>query len=205
MPGPVIPKPVLIVQQQVKTSQGGFSNICYYEPPTGISTITQIIAVANGCQATFKPLYQSILNVNNQYVGCTVTYNDGSLFLEASSTGAAGSGTLVGAALPDQNAVVLRKITNKPGRQNRGRWYIGGMDISAASTTNPDNVDPGIYGVYEALVAALVADQTWDGLLFHARLWDRKDNQLVPIAAGALSTRIATQRARRKRSPDNEV
>lgn len=199
---PVIPKPVMILLNQCSTISSTFENILFYEPPSGITTVSQMQAVANAAFATFAPLYASGLNQGSYFQQCRATYNDGTNEYIGYSTSSAVQGAMDTGQLPDQNAVVLRKETNLVGRANRGRWFLGGLDASIVSTTNPNEIDPGEIGVFQTLVAAMVSDQTWDALLFHARHWDRKSNSLVVIAEGAVSSRFATARARRRHQPD---
>jgi hypothetical protein len=202
MPHPVIPKPVMIVQCRVNTVQSKFENILYYEPPSGITTVSQMQAIANAVFATFAPKYANVMNNSSYFQQVLCTYNSGSVELQGFSTTGPTQGTLGGSPVGDQNSVVLRKVTNMPGRTNAGRWFIGAMDSGSFSSTQPNEVDTTIALVYETLVAAMVADQTWDSLLFHARHWSRKTNTLEVIAAGAVSSRIATSRARRRQSFD---
>jgi hypothetical protein len=198
----VIPKPVMILTVHCGTLGSNFTNILYYEPPSGISTAAAMDAVANAAFATLSPLYAAVMNNTATFLGCTATYNNGTNEYIGYSSSAAVAGTLANGSVGDQNAVVLRKQTNLVGRSNRGRWFIGGMDYSAFGGTNSNELDSGITGAYQTLVAAMVSDQTWDAFLFHARHWDRKTSSLVVIEAGAVSTRLATQRSRRRHSLD---
>jgi hypothetical protein len=198
----VIPKPVMTLVTHCSTLGSSFMNILYYEPPSGISTSAAMDAIANAAFATLSPLYAAVMNNQGNFLGVTATYNNGTNEYQGFSSSAAVPGALGNGAVGDQNAVVLRKQTNLVGRSNRGRWFIGGMDNSAFGAVNPNELDSGITPAYQALVAAMVSDQTWDVYLFHARHWDRKTNSLVVIQAGAVSSRLATQRSRRRHSLD---
>lgn len=199
---PVIPKPVMVTKVSCTTKASAFSNLLYYEPPSGITTQAQMTAVAHAAFASLSAVYAPCMSDTAKFQSVECTYNTGALELIGTSTQAAVPGSMGSLPMPDQNAVVIRKQTQKPGRQNRGRFYIGGLDQGVISYDEPNEIEVTVIGVFQALAAALVADQTWDALLFHARHWDRKDNSLVVIAAGAVSTRFATQRARRRHSQD---
>jgi hypothetical protein len=197
-----VPKPVMILKMQIQTQVGAFQNLLYYEPPSGILSTAQMTAVANAAFTTLSPLYSGVLNNACAVVGAFATYTDGTNEYMGVSTIGAVVGALENTLLPDQNAVVIRKLTDLAGRQNRGRWYIGGLDSSVIGTTNNNEIATTALAGFQSLAAAMVSDQTWDGLLFHARLWNRKGSTLEPIAEAQVASRLATQRARRRHSPD---
>jgi hypothetical protein len=199
---PVIPKPVMYATVHCSTLGSTFSNVLIYEPPTGITSTATMNAVANGMFSTFNGLYAACMYSGGSVDGINATYNDGTNEYQGFSIGSPTAGALANGPVGDEVAVVLRKQTNFVGRSQRGRWFLGGLDNSVFSSTNPNEIDNTYLNACQTLVAALVSDQTWDGLLFHARHWDRKTNSLVVIAAGAVSSRLATQRARRRHSPD---
>lgn len=202
---PAVPKPVMILLLQCSTVTSRFENVLYYEPPTGISTVAQMNAVANGAFATFAPLYSAVMNQGCFFSQARATYNDGTNEYIGYSSTTQLVGSLSGTPLGDQNSVVLRKMTNLTGRQNRGRIFVGGLDSTCVNEADPNEIDPSFVSHYEALAAALATDQTWDTLLFHARHWDRKNNALQVIAAAAVSTKFATSRRRRRGAPNFAV
>jgi len=56
----------------------------------------------------------------------TVLYNDAGTLKVGQSLGL-DNGSLTGAALPPQNAIIAKKLTGLAGRRFRGRWYIPGL------------------------------------------------------------------------------
>lgn len=199
---PAIPNPVLIVKCGIITVAGAFQNILYYQPPSGITTGTQMTAICNAAKATFAPLYAAYLWTGCKFTQVNATYMAGAVELIGSSTTAPVSGTQGNQAVGDGVAVVVRKNTNLADRPNRGRWFLSGLDVSAIDTDNPNEVSFANIGPFQALGSAMVADQTWDGLLFHARHWNRKTSVLVPIADATIASRMASARARRRHAPD---
>lgn len=196
MPAPVIPNPVLIFVARVLTLNGAFANISYWEPTSSITTSAALNTMCNDFNTAFSALYAAVMNTGTRYIGCEVTYKNGATLLNGSK-GVIVAGTLANTPVSDQNAVVIRKLTGKAGRQNRGRYFIGGMDSSCFDLDLPDEVAAAMVTPYRNLAAAYGADKTLNGQVVHARHWDRKNNQLVPITECKISSRIASRDDRR--------
>jgi hypothetical protein len=200
MPAPVIPSPVLIIATLCEGPANEiWQNIFYYAPTTDPATSSDVSAMVSSFNGIFSPLLVACMQMDTSFLGANGTFKNGVTLLQGSSGTGANPGSLAGTSVSDQNAVCIRKHTGTGGRQNRGRWFIGGMDSSAFSPADPDELTLlVITPLYQALAAALSADQTLNGIVCHARHWDRKDNLLKPIVECRVSTRIASRDSRRK-------
>jgi hypothetical protein len=195
---PTIPKPVLIVSAIIQTVVGNFINVSYWLPVTAPTSGTDVDSMCGDFNGVFGPLYGTCLCSGITYLGCMARYLNGSTELEgANATPTAGSAA--GVNVSDQNAVVIRKVTGMGGRQNRGRYFIGGLSSLAFSPANPDEVENiTALPAYRALAAQYGSDQTLAGIVCHARHWDRKDSVLRVITECRVSSRIASRDDRRR-------
>lgn len=201
MPGPVIPTPVLIIKAQCVTAGGFFANISYWNCVTPPTSGFDVNAMCASFAAIYAPLYIACMQGNSAYGYTYGTWKDGATEFLGSSGAGAGPGTAGGVGVSDQNAVVIQKKTGLAGRQNRGRYFIGGMSSLAFAAANPDEVSGGLLPAYQALAAAYASDQTFGPSLVHARHWDRKDNVLRVITACLVGSRVASRDDRRRHAP----
>lgn len=107
-------------------------------------------------------------------------------------------------ALPDEVACVVRKLTGRAGREDRGRVFL--------STVCEDQNDAGTmtlpartaYNAFAAqipatiVVPATVGPPATPSVTLNARHWNRKDNTLRPITAARAVATFCSRRDRRK-------
>lgn len=198
---PPIPTPVLIIAAIVQSQSTVMKNISYWQPVTPPATFTDMNNICTDFNTLFKAPYAACINGDSKYVGCTAEYKAGSTLLEGVNGVVLGGGA-AGFSVSDQNAVVIRKATSLGGRQNIGRYFIGALAGSAFDPSSPDEISPAVVADFQAVAALYGADQTFNGIVTHARHWDRKDNVLRVITGCFVSSRIATRRDRRRHSAD---
>lgn len=199
------PQPILVVKVVYSSPSRQMTNPSYWtldEPPTTQAAMNQISTAAD---AVFGPLMKNVMPDTCTYDGVTCLYLNGGNQFFGSSEVSAGTGSIGGPPLPDQNAVVLAKETGKYGRQYLGRYFIGCVpqDVVSLTDTNQVVADVDIRGRYYALASAYGADQSFGSHAGHARHWDRKSNTLVPVTKVYLRSKFASQRKRRRHEPDN--
>jgi len=200
---PAIPNPVVIIVARTQTANGAFiANISYWEPATPPTSSSDMDAICTGFNGIIGALYPPVLTNSATFLGCEASYINGTTFFEGSDFSASAIGTAGAHPVSDQNAVVIRKITAMGGRQNRGRYFIGGLDQSSMDPARPDEVNPANINDFRALAASYGADRVFGAFTCHARHWDRKDNVLRVITEARVSTRIASRDDRRRHAPN---
>jgi hypothetical protein len=200
---PAIPTPVFILKSVVQTTVSNYANVSYWVPTVPPTSGSDVQDICNQFFAELSVLYDPILNAANYFQGCVGTYKDGATEYVGSSTTAPVAGGLNNTAVGDEVAAVIRKNTGLSGRDNRGRYFLSGLDSSVFSTTNPNEIDSTTYlGLLQSLASYYGTDATIGAATFHARHWNRKTSTLVPISACSVASRLASARARRRHSFD---
>lgn len=197
------PTPVLIIRTFVGSGGAGvfWSNVSYWTP-VGTFTLSTIQTAANDAFALFQPLYSNCCNIDSTFQLAEAQYITGAVDINAASTTPPVSNNNAGDPVSDQNSVVLRKISGLPGRQNRGRYFVSSLSSSVFNPANPDEIATAQVANFQTLAAAYATDQTYGGIVCHARHWDRKDGVLVPIVGMRVSSRIASRDDRRRHAPN---
>ena len=127
----------------------------------------------------------------------SVLYNDAGTFLVGQATGL-DNGSLSGAALPPQNAIIAKKLTGLAGRRFRGRWYIPGLQESDVdekgfiSSTRRASLDTAVGNIVSDLIART---PTSPMVLLHAPGQSATPSPTV-VNATIVEQLIATQRRR---------
>lgn len=200
---PVIPKPVVILTADFVTKASRFTNVSYWQPTTAPGSAADCTAIANDFMTGLGAVIHLVQPSSTSLVGVTCTYQTTAIFFTGLSNNTPILGTDAGRPIGDEVAVCIRKNTGFLGRRKLGRYFIGGLSENVFDTNNPNEVNTGgILAQWQAIAAFLGADVIAGGFTLHARHWDRKDGQLVPIANCTISSRIATRRDRRRHSPN---
>jgi len=176
-------------------------NVLWYEPLAAVS-ITDPQAFATLAAATLAAFFDSgflgWLAVDCRWLGATVNlHHNGVTFVGKDTTGA-GPGTVTGDSLPDYAAAIIQKRTNQPGKEGRGRWYIGCVPEGVTDTGQLTPTGLTNLGVLED---ALGSQQNLSGVQWAPRHYSKKNNALYPIVAMNSLRVLGTQRRRRLRQP----
>jgi hypothetical protein len=194
-----IPEPVFIMTVHCTTKQGYFSNVSYWEASTPPTTSSNVDAMCAAAAVILAPLYSAVMNFQAKFQGITAIYKASPSEVVGSDSTHEVDGTLATAKMSDQNAVVIRKLTGMAGRQNQGRFFVGGLDAAIVDTNAEDEIDPGDpLTAFRAIASAYGADMNMGYSVCHARHWNRRDNILQPITECRVSSRIASRRDRRR-------
>lgn len=202
---PTIPSPVLVITTLLTTRGGHFSNLFYYEAATHPTNTNQMDDIATAFGNIFNLLYANMMNIGGGFSGCTSKFINGSTLLEGNSTGTAMGGALTGQPVTDEVALVIRKVTGLGGPQNRGRFFISGMDSTCFDASANDNELEAVHflPLAQNFASNAGSDQTLGPAgVCHARHWDRRDNVLRVIAECKVSSRFGSRRDRRRHAPN---
>lgn len=131
----------------------------------------------------------SVFGVDSKYYDAGVVYT-------GVSYGASVDGIQQTDELPAYAAAVIQKRTATPGKEGRGRWYIGGVPEGA---TNQGRLTDADIGTFSALATKLITPLTVDGVLCEPRHWSEKLGALLPITGVTVNSILGTMRRRRLR------
>lgn len=124
----------------------------------------------------------------------TVMTGTGPLSFE---TGTAIAGSAAAGTLPNNCAVLVRKVTNLGGRRNRGRMFLPPAYINESGVNQVGTIDPASVTVYQNLVNSLETElvaRDFTPVVFHS-------NGGTPafITDFVVQPKLATQRTRMRR------
>jgi len=186
----------------------------YPDNLNGLRLIGNVIFAA--WVAALKPLYGETVH----FRGCFLTRQtgSGSSMEDFTSTGSGfgdiTAGTEVDESsttsgnLPAETALIIKKLTNAAGPAKRGRWFFGGVheDVQVNGLIHQD-FKAKVLTVCSvgASDLSVPAGSGYAGSALHARHWNRKDNQLMPIAACRAVIDFGTRRQRRSPKPVNLI
>lgn len=179
----------------------------YWENDEGFTPTQAIMeSIADNFYDEVKSLWANLASAAMYMQGCQAIYEKTTTFWEAMSTGAIWPGSIAvdpldelgGDLMPDHDALIIQRRTGKKGRNNAGRMFVPGID---EDVNRNGIVDPDHTGDADNLAAFFGADFTIPageaaGLVFHARHWDRKTPDLVPIIDARWVNLIGTRRDR---------
>lgn len=100
--------------------------------------------------------------------------------------------------LPDQDAVIIQRRTDLRGRENRGRMFIPGL---WEDFNNEGKLSAVAAPLARDVATYFGADQTFGGVLCHARHWARKTNDIVPVTECRALYDLGSRRDRAPRAP----
>lgn len=92
---------------------------------------TWTTAMANSIFDAWKNAMDTSVTSNLTFTGCVLYVKDPLGFIPIPSTSASAVGTSSGTALPPNTAVMVEKITSRPGRSGRGRMFLPGFSEGA--------------------------------------------------------------------------
>lgn len=176
--------------------------------PSGVTDLT-IVTVADDMHTLFgivwAPLADSVCQLTKTRATWYGIADDG--YHDGWSTGAALDGgithPLAGSsdvgesdALPDWDALLIRRSTGKRQRQHRGRLFIPCIaeDVNKGGVLQNEH-----YSTANDLAAFLSTDQMAGPTSWHARHWNKKDNVLEPITQCLVNVNFTTRKDRRVR------
>lgn len=199
----MLPVNTLELSVFVSTPHGQWTNRLYYEPASALPADTDMIAVANAFFTLLQPKYTPILCATAAFAGIKARYVSATVDIEGYSTSAAVNGDVDDSGiLPDQDCLEIRRLTAKPGRDNRGRIFISGIP----ETIQTDGLlATGFYTATQDLASSLGADVTGGVATFHARHWNRKTNTMVVVTQCRPLVRLVSRRDRAKRLPYQSI
>lgn len=210
MPSPVLPAGAIRAIVRTQTPRRVCNNILYYEtdaPPIHQHDIHGIAAAIHNHIVT---QWVAVLGSVCIFLGVEAYYHGAGDVLWQSPSGvepSAGDYTASDsdALLPDEVALIIRKLTGRAGREDRGRLFISGIGETAnsegvVSTTMITNMIQLANRIPMNIDVTVPADGEYAGFStqLHARHWNRKDNALRPIVA-ATTTQVVVSQARRRR------
>lgn len=180
----------------VVADPGGIeSEIVGWYVPSGSPTPPLDLTYANSFAAALAgalagPM-KGVLTGPSLYVGCFVRMNFSGVVYTAISRAGAGGGA-AGAVdfLPQQNAAIIGKFSNVPGRPGLGRWFIPLVPESFTSGPKVNALGLAAYtGLANALAGNLaVGPDTWNPA--HR---SRKNDTLLPIVSTVAKEDIKSQ------------
>lgn len=159
------------------------------------STSWNAVTAATAFQTAINTPLLNVLSSNAGVIGGEMWYNFGTgvigtpVYLD--NVGTAGS-----SPIPEDVAVVIQKITQSAGKQNRGRWYVPGID--GANIIGSYLSIAGI-GNYQTLAIAFKASVSDQGLVYAPAHFNRVDGILVPLHDDPVVALLGTRRKRRFR------
>lgn len=175
--------------------------------PTGaVVDDSNIKNIANEAHSSFAEVWGPLADSVCAFTKCKAMWygpaDDG--FHQAWSTVAEAPGEVVGLedasdigesdALPDWDALLIAKNTGKRKRENRGRFFI---PCVAEDASKGGVLQPEYFTKANDLAAWFGGDKTFDGITFHARHWNKKDNVLEVITQCQVMQTMTTRRDRR--------
>lgn len=158
---------------------------------------TQADELAAGVDAQVGTKLKAALSADCDYSKTVVSLNNGGVTFVAENSNSAGSGAIAGISLPDTVAAVIQKRTDAPGREGRGRWYIGCVSETWQDTgqlTAPAKT------AYAALGLAARQDVASVSGNWRSGHQSRKNVTVVPITATPVVPVLGTHRRRRVRT-----
>lgn len=180
------------------------------------SHYNHVQAFANACMAHLGPVLKEVLPVNHSIkrVVAKVHTGGGSFDIEAPSTVAEIEGNVavpvdtLGAGpdvLPEELALIVRKITGQAGREHRGRIFIPGLheNVQESGTVEGEYIETCI-DIAEKMTDPVAVEVTDDeggapdlDASYALRHYNRKGNILEPVVKCLVVETIGTRRDRR--------
>lgn len=174
-----------------------FVNVLYYVPSAQpADPAVSAAALATAVQGVVNEPFKDWLAVTSGFQGVQVSLHfNGQVFTGADFTNS-GPGTAASDETPDYVAAVIRKRTLVPGKNGRGRWYIGGVPEMKTATNRLAGT-----GVFDlnAIAAAFMQQVNAGGVLWSPRHLSPQLDTLVPIVQTQVVLALGTQRRRRVR------
>lgn len=202
----LINKNILVMRANVRTPQGVYSNISYWEPGAPLDPNEDGLwhGQAVGFFEEFAPLYALLLAEECSFSSVELTfYNDDNGVWEGASTNTEEEGTddlaAEEARLPDQDALIIQRRTNKVGRANRGRMFVSGIKelaVDGATLITSPLAGPDYKQFARDLASAYGSDKTIGGKTWHARHWNRKDDVMRVITHCRAMLHLGSRRDR---------
>lgn len=195
---------VMIVSFRTGTPKGLLKNLHYYEPVETIDwdTASLFNNVAQSLETTFAPLIKKIIGHTASWDGVEVHFFDG-----AGGEWLGGANALQGLGdvgngdelLPNQDALIIRKITGKVGRQKRGRFFFGGLpqDADVEGLISDDTI-AGYVAATKDLALALHTTYLMSGVHWIPSHYDKKDDLLISVRDCAVMRALRSRRDRAK-------
>lgn len=204
-----IPNACLTADLVIHTAVGGYRRSrLYYTLSSAPATVHELTRCCNALSVKFAPLLTPLLPTSHQFLGVEGRYKAAGVDLESNSTngpfegdvsaGGEEEGTSDG--LPDEAAIIIKRITGKGGRSKRGRLFIGGL---SESINNNGVIATSAIDVCKDLMNAVPEDVVFSineetESTMHARHWDRKNSVLEPVVSAALCLTIGSRIDRRQ-------
>lgn len=189
----------------VKTEQGQFMWQSYWEINTPFSGHIDFKEAIDAASAAIATQWAVLAPAEHIYVGTkAVQYSGGTELDVFSADGVPGAvsdspGVL---GLPDTVALLIQRRTANQERHKMGRFYVPGI----AETVNDNGyVTNDMMEDCQLLATMFGSTQTWDGVEFNARHWDRKTPDLTVITHCRAMRRLAVRSNRRSRQQNLPV
>ena len=192
--------PVGYAQMNMRWSVAGDAEFMYctlgVQDRTGVrSPATVAAALGTAWDAsTFTTAANMLAGYSAGTLISTVMTDTGPLTFE---TGTAVAGTGAAGTLPNNCAVLARKITAAGGRRNRGRIFLPPGYLNESAINQVGTIDPAGVTTYQALLTSLgneLNTQDFDEVLFHSN-----GGTPTQILSFLVQPKLATQRTRMRR------
>lgn len=198
MPGPIIPKPVLVCKPRFQSAEGTWSNVMYAEVTGVVGGSEDVLALVDAISTGFAEKALACMSEEVNYLGMDATYTTSTKEWFANSGNGNGQGARDGECMPIQDCFEVRKYTDSPGRAGRGRYFFSGL---SEDDTQNGHLLPTAYTPFNALAAYLGASVVVGDRTVNWRHWNRKLNILQVITQCKTIRRLVSQRSRAKKEP----
>lgn len=135
-----------------------------------------IKAFAAAYDTAFLSTLQACISDSVNINGVNLYYNN-TVYTAVGLTNPATQGSLGGARIPTEDAIIVRRQVQLPGPSGRGRNFYSGL---ADSSVVGSRVSSAALSAFNALITAFKAGFTYGGLTCKPALYVRKTNQLYP-------------------------
>lgn len=201
----VIGKKCLTLTHFISSPKRTMSITSYWEPAAALDHAALVTAAADA-QILIGGLLQPLMCDQMLLPGTKAQYDDDTSQLDTYD----GTNPLFGSAaivvaedpgsrtLPDQDALLIQKRTGLHGRNARGRFFVPGIweDFNDDGVLATAGEVPA-----KALAAALGADQTFGGIVCHARHYSQNPIDLMVITECRVMRAFASRRDRMPHGP----
>lgn len=172
-----------------------FINVLYYELSAAGPADKQVFvdAIAAAVRTAFLSDWEEIICATSRIYGVATQLNVGGVVYTGSTNVASSAGLVEADELPNADAVVIQKRTAQPGKEGRGRWYVGGVPETFTDTSwlNVTGMSE-----YNSFAEHLNETLTVSGVTLSPRHYSKKLDTMYPIVTCKTAVRLGTMRRR---------
>lgn len=209
-----LPRPCIVTDLVMKTPWGYRRNRFYWEATVQPTGITQLEAICNRVHAVISPQVAVLCTTQIEIERMEGRYfGTGTTGFEGNSTTASVQGEFaavtpgsatdesessIADTMPDESVLIIQKRTGNTSRSKNGRWFFSGL---SEQMQNAGIIDPEMTANAKALADLLSTDITVSvgfSTVLHARHFDQKNSNLLPITKCYALRVIGTRKDRRR-------